>query len=381
MRYPLILTLSILLASCTGRGQEHYDPLPNLCQHTSLLHLSETREGYTLAQILNPWRPTKVEVQYLLVPAADTHWNEETAQRATKKYGSFTLLRTPLQRITLTAACHAFLLDELRALDHVSVMCDTEYVHSPAVHRWMHDGLAFDGGSSMAPNPEILLAAQTNAVWISPYENASAGNIAHLPLTLIYCADYMETSPLARSEWMRFYGRLVGKGQEADSLFLCISARYDSLTSLSHADRLTSLSPDTLQAQRSLLAELPYGPTWYVPGGQSTSAQLYHDAGYAYPWADDPHAGSLSLSPEAVLAKAADCDRWLFKYMNTDGDWTLSDFLAQNPLYGQFCSAQTGNVWGCNTSYSDFFDVTPFRPDMLLESLINDDERFFKKLK
>ena len=381
MRYPLILMLVVLLTSCTGRGQEHYDILPNLCQHTSLLHLSQVDETYTLAQILNPWQPTKVEVQYLLVPAADAHWNEEAAQKATEKYGAFTLLRTPLQRITLTTSCHAYLLDELRALDHVSVMCDTEYVHSPAVHRWMHDGLAFDGGSSMAPNTEVLLSAQTDAVWLSPYENASTSTLNTLPLTLIYCADYMETTPLARAEWMRFYGRLVGKGQEADSLFCCISARYDSLVSLSHADTLTCPLPDTLQAQRSLLAELPYGPTWYVPGGKSTSAQLYHDAGYAYPWADDTHAGSLSLSPEAVLAKAADCDRWLFKYMDPEADWMLSDFLSQNPLYAQFRAAKTGNVWGCNTSYSDFFDVTPFRPDILLESLINDDERFFKRLK
>lgn len=381
MHYTLIFIFLLLFSSCTSMRQEKSDLPHNVCHHASLLSMQPTGEGYTLAQILNPWQPTKVEVQYMLVPANDSRWNEETAQKAIEKYGAFTLLRTPLQRITLTAACHAYLLDELRALDHVSVMCDTEYIHSPAVHRWMHDGLAFDGGSSMAPNPEVLLAAQTDAVWISPYENASAGNIAHLPLTLIYCADYMETSPLARAEWMRFYGRLVNKGQEADSLFCCISARYDSLTSLSHADTLTCPLPDTLQPQRSLLAELPYGPTWYVPGGQSTSAQLYHDAGYAYPWANDSHAGSLSLSPEAVLAKAADSDRWLFKYMDADGDWTLSDFLAQSPLYSQFRAAQTGNVWGCNTAYSDFFDVTPFRPDILLESLINDDERFFKKLK
>ena len=373
MRYPLILTLIILLASCSGRERGHYDPSADLCQHTSLLNLHETEDHYTLVQIFNPWQPSQVEVQYLLVPANDAKWDDVSETKAKEMYGDLTILRTPLQRITLTTSCHAYLLDELRALDHVSVMCDTGYVMAPSVHRWMHDGLAFDGGSSMAPNNEVLLAAQTDAVWISPYENASTSTLSHLPLTLIYCADYMETSPLARAEWMRFYGRLVDKGHEADSLFRCIETRYDSLISVSHAD--------TLKARRTLLAELPYGPTWYVPGGCSTSSLLYQDAGYDYLWSQDSHAGSLSLSPEAVLAKAIDCDRWIFKYMNIDGDWTLNDFLAQNPLYGQFKAAKTGEVWGCNTSYSDFFDVTPFRPDILLESLINDDERFFKRLK
>lgn len=372
MRYTLFFIIIVLLTSCTSRRQENYDVQSDACHHASLLNLMETEESYTLVQIFNPWQSSEMEVQYLLAAADDSHWNEATEQSLKEKYGEFTLLRTPLQRITLTSSCHAYLLDELRALDHVSVMCDTGYVMSPSVHRWMHDGLAFDGGSSMSPNPEILLAAQTDAVWISPYENASAGTLSHLPLTLIYCADYMENSPLGRAEWMRFYGRLVGKGHEADSLFQCIESRYDSLVCVSHTD--------TLSTRRTLLAELPYGPTWYVPGGCSTSSLLYQDAGYDYLWSEDTHAGSLSLSPEAVLAKAIDCDRWIFKYMNTDGDWTLEEFLAQNPFYGQFKAAKTGEVWGCNTSYSDFFDVTPFRPDILLESLINDDERFFKKL-
>lgn len=373
MRHTLFFLLLLLFSSCTSMRQEKFDHSQNTCHHASLLSIQAIGEDYTLVQILNPWQSSEVEVQYLLVSSDDTAWNERIEQQIQVKYGGFTLIRTPLQRITLTTSCHAYLLDELRALDHVSVMCDTEYINSPSVHRWMHDGLAFDGGSSMAPNPEILLAAETDAVWISPYENASVSALTPLPLTLIYCADYMETSPLARAEWMRFYGRLVEKGQEADSLFHCIETRYDSLISVSHAD--------TLKAHRTLLAELPYGPTWYVPGGMSTSSLLYQDAGYTYPWADDNHAGSLSLSPEAVLTKAADCDRWLFKYMNPDGDWTLSDFLAQHPFYGQFRATKTGEVWGCNTSYSDFFDVTPFRPDILLESLINEDERFFKRLK
>lgn len=373
MRYTLIFITLLLLSSCHSMRQGKQDLDQHTSQYASLLNLHETEDDYTLVQIFNPWQPSQVEVQYLLVPANDAKWNDISETKAKENYGDLTILRTPLQRITLTSSCHAYLLDELRALDYISVMCDTGYVMAPSVHRWMHDGLAFDGGSSMAPNNEILLAAQTDAVWISPYENASTSTLSHLPLTLIYCADYMETSPLARAEWMRFYGRLVDKGHEADSLFRCIETRYDSLISVSHAD--------TIKARRTLLAELPYGPTWYVPGGCSTSSLLYQDAGYDYLWSQDNHAGSLSLSPEAVLAKAIDCDRWIFKYMNTDGDWTLNDFLAQNPFYGQFKAAKIGEVWGCNTSYSDFFDVTPFRPDILLESLINDDERFFKKLK
>lgn len=367
------LTCTILLMFCACSKPHSNDTVADNLKHAQLLHLSQTTEGYTLVQISNPWHPENAAAQYLLVPAEDKRWNDELSEQIETAYGPITVLRTPLQHMALTASCHAYLLQELSALDNISVMCDTSYVMASTLRQWLQTSSVVDGGSSMAPNNEVLLAAQTDVVWISPYENASTSTLSHLPLTLIYCADYMETSPLARAEWMRFYGRLVDKGHEADSLFRCIETRYDSLISVSHAD--------TIKARRTLLAELPYGPTWYVPGGCSTSSLLYQDAGYDYLWSQDNHAGSLSLSPEAVLAKAIDCDRWIFKYMNIDGDWTLNDFLAQNPLYSQFKAAKTGEVWGCNTSYSDFFDVTPFRPDILLESLINDDERFFKRLK
>jgi len=363
--YFALLTL-IFCASCQ-------QPKP---EDTSLLHLVTTKGGYTLVRINDPWQPAEIAMQYLLVPAADQNWTVRLEDQLRQEVGDFTLLRTPLQRVTLTSACHAWLLGELGALGNVAVMCDTSYVMADGIRQWMRSSGVIDGGNSMAPNQEVLLAAQTDGVWVSPYE----GGQSSITGTLIYCADYMETSPLGRAEWMRFYGRLVDKAEEADSLFSEVAARYDSLVSLSHA---ASANNETSQpsARRTLLAELPFGATWYVPGGCSTSALLYADAGYDYYWKDDTHAGSLSLSPEAVLAKAMDCDRWIFKYMSAEGDWTLQDFLLQNPLYRQFKAAQTGEVWGCNTARSDFFDVTPFRPDLLLESLINDDGQFFTKLK
>ena len=355
--YFALLTL-IFCASCQ-------QPKP---EDTSLLQLVTTRGGYTLARINDPWQPAEVAMQYLLVPAADQSWTVRIEEQLRQDVGDFTLLRTPLQRMTVTTACHAWLLGQLDALDHVAVLCDTAYVMAEDIRQWMRNSHIADGGNSMSPNQEILFAANTDAVWISPYEGASITVSA----PVIYCADYMETSPLRRAEWIRFYGRLVDKATMADSLYHVIATRYDSLVHIS------SQKPDL---RRAVLAELPYGATWYVPGGKSTSALLYRDAGYDYPWSDDTHAGSLSLSPEAVLAKAAACDRWLFKYMSADHDWTLSEFLQQNPYYPQFHAAQTGEVWGCNTSRSDFFDVTPFRPDLLLESLIHNDGRFFQQLR
>lgn len=384
--------LTILLsAACTKRTAvviETLEPSKAETLYADLLQMQELEEGRVLCRIMDPWHTETIVAQYLLVPRSDAHWSETLKQTYDETYGVSTLLRIPLQHMTLTAGCHAWLMSELNALDCVSVMCDTSYVMAPVVKQWLRTHDVKDGGSSNSPNMEVMLQAQSDAVWISPL---STSNTSLLPsqanLPVIYCADYMENSPLGRAEWMKFYGRLTDQGQAADSLFQLVATRYDSIANnqtlkLSNTSNPSNPSTSsTSSPPQTLLAELPYGATWYVPGGRSTSVQLYQDAGFSYPWAEDTHAGSLSLSPEAVLAKAGNCDVWYFKYMNEGGDWTMDEFLKQNPYYSQFKATKEGEVWGCNTAVSDFFDVTPFRPDLLLESLRNKDGKWFRPIK
>lgn len=367
------MALLTLTTACTKKTAVVSTPshTDTSIHHAELLHLQQLDHGRSLCQILDPWRSGRQIAQYLLVPSNDSEWNDQQQASYDEEFGSSQLLRTPLQHMALTTGCHAWLLHELEALQQVAVMCDTAYVTSAEVREWLHTHEVKDGGSATAPNAEVLLQAGCDAIWVSPYENLSLNALEQIDIPTIYCADYMENSPLARAEWMKFYGMLVGKEAEADSLFTVVGERYDSLCALT----------DTLPHRPRLLAELPYGPTWYVPGGASTSAQLYEDAGFDYYWKDDAHAGSLSLSLEAVLAKAGDCDRWYFKYMDYACDWDYDTFAKQNPYFAKFRAYQSGELWGCNTAHSDLFDVTPFRPDWLLESIRNHDERFFQRLK
>ena len=363
------LLVAWLLAACTPSR------LPDTAHDgAQLLSVEEISPSSTLCTIRDPWHQGAVLQRYLLVPRDDAQWDASIADSIRQACGDCTLLRTPLQHMAVTTSCHAWLLSELGALDCVTAMCDTAYIRAHSVQTWMRstypDGRPHiaDAGTATAPNAEVLLSATCDAVWVSPYENQHAATLSQLQLPVIWCADYMEQTPLGRAEWMRFYGRLVGRAHQADSLFAAVTARYDSLVA-------------THPSGPRLMAELPYGATWYVPGGASTAAQLYRDAGYRYAWRDDTHAGSLALSREAVLAQAQDCDVWLIRYSNAQHDMTLADLLSQDALFKQFRATQTGQVWGCNTAVSDIFDVTPFRPDVLLSSLIAQDGRFYKLLK
>lgn len=377
MKLPVLPFVLLLLTGCSSKTSAPiFTPsTDNTASHVTiedaeLLWMQDVEEG-TLVRIHDPWHPDQWANQYLLVDAKES-WSEVQQASAHEHYGDYELLRTPLQRMTLTAGCHAWLLAQLDALQHVAVLCDTGFVCAREVKDWMrsvrNDGspVIVDGGNSTAPNLEVLLTAQTDAVWLSPMQGMTS-NLVHTNLPIIYCADYLETSPLGRAEWMKFYGRLVGQETKADALYAQVKTQYEA-----------NIAP-TSKGQK-LLAELPYGATWYVPGGCSTAAQLYADAGYDYPWANDKHPGSLALSREAVVAQGSDCDVWLIKYM-ADEDWSLTDLFNQHPAYRHIRATLVGGVWGCNTATSDYFDVTPFRPDSLLHSLVQMDGAFFHKLK
>lgn len=395
-RTPILSLLAAVLAftlgGCRKADTHSQATFDSELQYADLLSIQEVSPGISLCTIRDPWRTDLVVMQYLLVPADQKDWDDEAAQQLQERYGQSVVLRTPLQRMAITAACHAWLLSQWDALDHVAVLCDTAFIQAANVQRWMRGldaasaaairnvGAATDtisgngstspirdGGTATAPNREVLLQAQCDALWISPFENAGLGNVAQLSIPIVYCADYMENTPLGRAEWMRFYGRLVGCAEQADSLFAQVSRRYNALAS-PHDD-----GP-------KLLAELPYGSTWYVPGGCSTSARLYADAGYSYLWSDDKHAGSLSMSKEAVLAKAQQSDCWFIKYNDPERDWTRQTLQQQEPLFDHIQALTKGQVWACNTARSDFFDVTPFRPDSLLASIMAQDGCFFRLL-
>lgn len=376
-RNVLWLNLGVLiLCGCTPKAtapieaRHETTAKQTATEYTDLLTLQDVEDG-TLVRIRDPWHQDQIVAQYLL---HEGELGKEKTTQLEERYGASCVLNTPLHQMAVTSACHAWLLSQLGGLDKVAVLCDTAYIASHEVQAWMRslrpDGTprVADGGTAAAPNAEVLMAQGCDAVWVSPMEGMGAGSVSHLPIPIIYCADYMETSPLGRAEWMKFYGRLVGKGKEADALFARIATRYESLTEESGNGK-------------KLLAELPYGATWYVPGGCSTSALLYQDAGYDYPWANDCHPGSLALSREAVLAQAADCDLWIIKYHAPEGDWSLADLLAQNKAYQHIQATSCGEVWGCNTAVSDFYDVTPFRPDSLLQSLKTKDGAFFHRLR
>ena len=353
----IVLCITLIITSC-HHGKPH--PVPSgdtlTLYHAKHLTLIE-HETYTEVQIHNPWNRGKM-LQTINITA------------------------TPPQHALFFTATHSSLIEELGCIDAITGICETEYVVNPRLCQAIAKKRIADMGSAMIPDRERIVNINPDIILLSPYENASTyGNLEGLGIPIVQCADYMETSALGRAEWIRFYGRLFGKGREADSLFFAIEADYHALQSLT--DSLTE------KERPSVLFDTRNGSAWYVPGGRSTMAQLVHDAGGRYFFNDNTKSGSVPLSFETVLSRGENADIWLIRYNNSRTRMTLPDLGKVYEPYTLFKAYREGNVYGCNSAELIFYEETPFHPERLLRDYIkilhpallpSDTLRYFHKL-
>ena len=374
---------------------------------------------YAEVNVANPWKAGTLLHRYILIPKGEEGDKTVTrlALQRTSGMGCTTdTVRTPVERSAVFIAPHCQLMYELGCQQAIRGVCDLNYINIPDVRkRAASAGKAssenassgnsssenassgnasaqnsiVDCGSSMAPDIERIIALKPEAILVSPFENSGGyGKLDKLHIPIIEAADYMESSPLGRAEWMKFYGTLFGKDKnisttvvgkalttvagkaseatlpascelKADSLFAKIEKEYLKLKA--EAGKL----PKGL----SILTERKTGNVWYVPGGQSTIGILLKDANARYIFSDDKHSGSLPMSPEQILAKGSQVDVWAFKYF---GGAPLSQvqLLQEYDGYKALAAFSRGNIYQVDTSTVPYFELTSFHPELLLREFI-----------
>lgn len=376
-------TVALLMAACQGGKtaaadaeagdtlEMKYAKLLTIVKHGDGEETSDAAEGidyqYAEALVANPWKAGTMLHRYILIPKGEE--GDKTVamlarRRSTGARCTTDTVRTPLESNLVFTAPHCQLLTELGCQNAITGVCDKDYINIPDIKsRAQADAKVahpiMDCGSSMQPDIERIIALHPEALLISPFENSGGyGKLDKLRIPVIETADYMETSPLGRAEWIKLYGLLLGSSK-ADSLFSAIEKEYLQLKA----------EAAKLPLGLSILTERKTGNVWYVPGGKSTMGILLRDAHARYIFADDTHSGSLSMSPEQIIAKGNQVDVWAFKYFGGNA-LTKQDLLAEYQGYQALKAFQTGTVYETDTSCEPYFELTSFHPEILLREFI-----------
>ena len=391
-------TVALLMAACQGGKtaaadadagdtlEMKYAKLLTIVKHGDGEESSDAAEGidyqYAEAIIANPWKAGTMLHRYILIPKGEE--GDKTVamlakRRSTGAKCTTDTVRTPVERSAVFIAPHCQLMYELGCPQAIRGVCDLDYINIPDVKK----RAALSGntsaqnpivncGSSMAPDIERIIALKPETILLSPFENSGGyGKLDKLHIPIIEAADYMESSPLGRAEWMKFYGMLFGNEEgksngisgscepKADSLFAKIEKEYLSLKAQA-AGYTKGLS---------ILTERKTGNVWYVPGGQSTIGILLKDANARYIFEDDQHSGSLAMSPEQILAKGKQVDVWAFKYFG-GAPLSQAQLLQEYDGYKALAAFKRGNIYQVDTSTVPYFELTSFHPELLLREFI-----------
>jgi len=344
----IILFISALLLTACNVGSQ-FQTEGGIMELASHISVRETAHSF-FVKIANPWKKGTLLHTYTFTDSVDTDY---------KFSRDVNTVHIPLKRVVVMTNSMAHLMVELGVENCIAGVCEPEYISDTLIRARLADGTIADCGNSMYPTVEKIMELHPDAIMVSPFEQTGYGQLEKLGIPLLECADYMETSPLSRAEWMRFYGRLFGAGSKADSLFNKVSSDYNNLKET--ASRTVS-RPKVMLDTRS-------GSAWYVAGGGSTIGRMIADAGAEYLFGDNENSGSVPLSFETVFDKAQDADVWLLKN-SSSVPLTYSLLESDFRSYASFKPFKERNIWVCNVNDVPYFELTSFHPEMLLGEFI-----------
>ena len=260
-----------------------------------------------------------------------------------------TILMTMLQLSNFTA---------LDAHDVVKGLTGTKNLYNKDILARVKDGRIVKIGMEGNFDTEMILAANPQIIFISPFKRGGYEPIKETGITLVPHLGYKELDPLGQAEWIKFVGMFIGKEREAIEIFAGIEQRYNDIKALAAkaGERPTVFSGEM------------HSGTWHAVGGKNYLAQIFRDAGADYVIADEETAGE-NLEFEKMYALAAKADYW--RILNSYPDEFSYDALkASEPRNELFEAFKKRQVIYCNMKQTPYYEISPVEPDVLLKDFV-----------
>ena len=176
---------------------------------------------------------------------------------------------------------------------------------------------------------------------------------------------------MARLEWLKLFGIILNKGEEANSYFKSVSSNYN-------AQKIA------IDSAKTMFFNLPFKENWNMPNSNSLTANLLKDAGFNYIFSDTVNDNTIR-SKEIVWENAMNCEYWVIITSRPE-NYSLDDLIKEESIYSEFPSVKNKKVIFCNTSTTGYFTMGTVEPDIMLRDLVNCinssyESKYFKLLK
>jgi iron complex transport system substrate-binding protein len=348
----IIILFTLVFLSCSQQQkQSATDSLPNSNEYAEGFSIV-THDNYKEVIVYSPWVKGSVYARYYLVTDIAT----ETPENGKK-------VKIPLQTLAATSVTHFEFLSLLGEIESINAVCSPDIIYNPVIIKRVNEGKISNLGDAFNINIEKTLQLQPGAVMMSGYNQNDpyAQRVSQSGIPVLFNNEWMETSLLARAEWIKFVAAFYNKEALADSIFGNIAQRYNEVKTLAKS----------VAKKPAIMAGSNFRGTWYMPAGRNFMAQLFADAGGSYFYANDTTSGSLPLNVESVLRDFANTDVWLNCNFSS-----IKELINSDAKHKLFKPVLSGQVYNFNkrllpSTANDFWESAIARPDLLLSDVIS----------
>ena len=368
MKHLSLLTLIITalsLVACKQRTIENRPQTTDSAEAMSLdyaqgFQVRTLENGVKLVDVADPQTDEdKMPVSYhfALVPRQTVNSQLSTVNDQIPE--GYTKVEVPVERTLVMTMLQLSNFTALGALDVVKGITGTKNLFNEDIHQRVADGRIVKIGMEGNFDTELILAANPEVIFISPFKRGGYDAIKETGVTLIPHLGYKEPHPLGQAEWIKYVGLFIGKEKEADALFDRIKKRYLAL-----AEKVKKETTD----RPTVFSGEMHGGNWFAVGGKNHLAQLFRDAGAEYILKDD-NTGGVPIEYEQMYATAANADYW--RILNSyPGDFSYEALKSSEPRNELFKAFKEKHVIYCNMKQTPYYESSPVEPDVLLADLV-----------
>ena len=344
-----------MIAFLFGCGNNHTNPPFKIGKVKYAKNFTLTEHGdYVELDIISP-KTRMVEAKYALVKDGKKLSLPENLSR----------IDVPVKNIGAYSTTFIGMIDALGEIQTIKATTSSKYIYNKTVKQGIQKGTILTSDFDGSDSPGTLLKKDIHLLMYSgfgnPYPNED--KLKQLGIVCMANYDWEETHPLGKAEWIKLFGALYDKSEEADQYFNEIKTQY------------LALKKNAPHSGKKVIVGALVGDIWYASAGKSYLAGIMKDAGLEYIYKNTDGTGSNSYTLSQIIRDESKCSAWL----NAEAR-NMEELLKSNPKFSTFKTVQQKQVYSYLDQTNYFWEYSSLHPEWLLEDFISIGSSSTKKM-
>lgn len=214
------------------------------------------------------------------------------------------IIQIPLKKVICMSTTHTTYINSLSKSHTIQAISGTKYVNNNTLRNLIETNQIIEIGYESSLNFEQIININPDVIFVYDIGDGTSNAInklKELGFKTINVTEFLENNPLAKAEWIKFFGAFFNADSKAEKIFNNTKNEYNSLLE----------KVKLIEKKPKVLSSIPWQNIWYIPGTKSYFHQLVSDAKGDYIINNNEETGSITMNFENVFANSLDADIWI----------------------------------------------------------------------